>query len=396
MAMQQTQRTNDHGTMQVQSAGERNQRAIERCVEKLLLTMPIIGLRNPRIGRPDLTWDYCSPFSWVVGFHVGQLWLALQLTGDSRFLNAAQARRSVFRDILAKREAQDHDLGMQFSLSCVAEWQMTGNAEARQLAIEAACRLIERFHQDGEYIQAWNVRSVYGSMPPEFVNGRTIADTMQNLALLYWAGKETGRRDFSFVADSHAETARKHLIRPDDTSFHTFLFDASTGKPLRGETFQGYAHDSCWSRGQAWLIHGFAQTGATTGNPVFVEASRRLAIKAEALMGADTVPRWDYDDPDRDNAPLDSSAGAIMAAGVFLLADLCEPGEAVRWRHFGNRLLGGLIDHCDVTNNPNALGMLDHGASFVREGYSNTMLPYGDYYFMEALLRSLGHSRFFW
>lgn len=396
MAMQRTQRISSDDVWQAKTASERHQQAIERCVAKLRNTMPIIGLRNPRIGLPDLTWEYCSPFSWVVGFHTGQLWLAVQLTGDPCFLNAAQARRSVFRDILDKREAQDHDLGMQFSPSCVAEWQMTGSPEARHLALEAAGRLLERFRPCGDYIQAWNARSTYGNMEPEFVNGRIIADTMQNLALLYWAGKETGRLDFSDAADRHAQTAMKHLIRADDTSFHTFLFDPSSGKPVKGETFQGYSHGSCWSRGQAWLIHGFAQTAATTANPTFRDAARRLATKAKILMGTDAVPRWDYNDPDGERAPLDSSAGAIMAAGIFLLADLCEAEEAATWRDFGNRLLEGLLDQCDVTDNSKALGLLDHGASFVRQGFSDTMLPYGDYYFMEALMRSLGHTRFFW
>ncbi|WP_210190052.1 glycoside hydrolase family 88 protein [Ensifer adhaerens] len=375
---------------------ERHQQALERCVAKLLQTMPAIGLRNPKIGLPDQTWSYCGPFDWVVSFQAGQLWLALQLTGDQRFLNAARARRSVFRDILRHRDAQDHDLGFQFSLSCVAEWLLTGDREARELALEAASRLLERYRPDAQYIQAWNARSIHGGIRSEFVNGRVIVDTMQNLALLHWAHGETGRHDFAEAANGHATTTLKHLVRADDTSFHTFLFDPASGKPLRGETHQGYADDSCWSRGQAWLIHGYAQCAATTGNPAFFDAARRLAAKAEALMGDDAVPVWDYSVPDAKTAPRDSSAGAIMAAGVFILAGLCEPDEASRWYGFGDRLIAGLLDSCDLTNDPKAEGLLAHGAAHASAGYSDAMLPYGDYYFMEALMRSLGHTRFFW
>lgn len=373
----------------------RHQAALNRCVQKLRDTMPVIGLRNPKIGLPGHRWSYCAPFDWVVSFHAGQLWLALQLTGDPVFLNAARARRPVFRWILQNRQAQDHDLGFQFSLSCVAEWLMTSDPEPRAMALEAASLLLGRYRAEGRYLQAWNAIAPHGGFDPHHASGRIIADTLQNLALLYWAAGETGRADFREAADGHAETALAHLVRADDTSFHTFLFDPTTGAPIRGETHQGFADASCWSRGQAWLIHGYAQTARTTGNPGFLDAAKRLAVRAEGLMGADTVPAWDYMAPGGKTAPRDSSAGAVMAAGAYLIAEQ-SPTDATRWRDFGDRLIGGLLDTCDLTGDPDALGLLAHGAAHVDSGFSDTMLPYGDYYFMEALMRSLGHNQFFW
>ena len=32
------------------------------------------------------------------------------------------------------------------------------------------------------------------------------------------------------------------------------------GKPIKGETSQGYSDNSAWSRGQAWGIYGFPDT----------------------------------------------------------------------------------------------------------------------------------------
>lgn len=373
---------------------QRHQQAIERCVDKLRQTMPVIGLRNPKIGTASNQWTYCAPFDWVVSFQAGQLWLALQLTGDPVFLNAARARRPVFRAILGHRQAQDHDLGFQFSLGCVADWLMTGDRESRGMALEAARLLLDRYRPEGRYIQAWNAVAPHGRVDPHHAAGRIIADTLQNLALLYWAHGETGRADFRHAADGHAETALAHLVRVDDTSFHTFLFDPVTGAPLRGETHQGYDDASCWSRGQAWLIHGYAQSALATGNRAYLDAARRLAARAEALMGDDTVPAWDYAAPGN-AVHRDSSAGAVMAAGVYMIAQQM-PLEAGRWRDFGDRLLGGLLDTCDLTDDPQALGMLAHGAAHVASGFADNMLPYGDYYFMEALMRSLGHTQFFW
>lgn len=85
-----------------------------------------------------------------------------------------------------------------------------------------------------------------------------------------------------------------------------------------------------------------------------------------------------------------------MAAGLFLLASQTEGEEAARWRRFALRCLNGLIETCDLTCDPQAEGLLGHGAAFVTAGRSDTMLPYGDYYFMEALMRAQGHTEFFW
>jgi len=374
---------------------EGHQEVLDRCVSRLRATLPIFGLRNPKIGRPDNSWDFCGPEDWVIGFHSGQLWLAYQLTGDPAFRNAAQARRSAFRHILQTRAARDHDLGFQFSLHSVADWLMTGDPEARRMGLAAADALLARFRPEGGYIQAWNPRPGNRDQAV-FANGRAIVDTMQNLALLHWAHRETGTADFRDVAEAHAETTRRHLVRPDGSSFHTFVFDPASGDPLRGETHQGFADGSCWARGQAWLIHGFAQCFLATGNPAHRETARLLAAKTEALIGAHKVPVWDFALTPGEYPHRDSSAGAITAAGLHILASITEGAEAARWHAFADRLIAGLHTDCDLTTDPSAQGLLAHGAAHVRQGRSDAMLPYGDYYFMEALMRSLDHQSFFW
>lgn len=372
-----------------------HQQALERCIDKLRSSMRTIGLRNPKIGRPDLTWTYCGPFDWVNGFHCGQLWLAYQLTGDAAFANNAAARRGVFRKIMKTQAAQNHDLGFQFSLSCVAEWMMTGNEEARELALRAAGSLAARFNPSGNYIQAWNARSPKLVDRSLFVAGRIIADSLQNMALLHWAYEETGRSDFREIAESHSDTALRHIVRPDGTSYHCYLFDPASGEPLGGKTHQGFADESCWSRGQAWLIHGFAQNYVYTRDTRWLDAACRMASRAEELMGDRELMPWDYLLQAGEEERPDSSAAAVTACGAYILAANSGEGEAERWRRFGDRLVAGLLRHCDLTRNPEALGLLDFGASHVGIGLSRAMLPYGDYYFMEALMRSLGHDSFF-
>lgn len=381
----------------IHPAGSNDRQAVlERCIGRITQSSRVIGLRNPRIGRDDFSWDYCAPFDWVISFYAGQLWLAYQFTGDPSFSNLARARQTDLRLLLNTMAGQDHDLGFIFSLNCVADWKLSGSQEARSLALRAADALKGRFNFGGGYIQAWNPNNPETPERTRFVSGRIIADTMQNLALLYWAHAETGNPEFKFVADSHAMTTSKTLVREDGTAFHTFRFDPATGQPMHGETHQGYAHDSCWSRGQAWLVHGFALSYKASGNPVFLETARKVAAKTESLLGEDKVPLWDFHLPPSEPQYLDSSASSILAAGLFVLADITEGKEAAHWQAFAERLLDGLLETCDLTTTEGALGLLSDGAANVPRGNCRNMLPYGDYYFMEALMRSLGHKRFCW
>jgi unsaturated chondroitin disaccharide hydrolase len=113
-------------------------------------------------------------------------------------------------------------------------------------------------------------------------------------------------------------------------------------------------------------------------------------------MGDDTVPLWDYRLGAGAPRCRDSSAGAIMAAGLYILASISEGKEKERWVAFADRLLDGLIKTCDLSDDREALGLLAHGAAHVPAGRDDSMLPYGDYYFIEALMRSAGHEQFFW
>ena len=136
--------------------------------------------------------------------------------------------------------------------------------EAKNSAIKAADCLLERWKPKGEFIQAW------GNIHDNAMY-RLIIDCMLNLPLLYWATDVTGDAKYREIATKHAKTCRSVIIRPDGTTYHTYYFDPETGAPLRGVTHQGFSDDSCWARGQAWGIYGFALSYAYTKNDVFIE-----------------------------------------------------------------------------------------------------------------------------
>lgn len=363
-------------------------------VEAIKRNIPKIGERNPKIGTSEHQWDYCDQFDWVSSFWTGELWLCYQMTADQQFKNSAKLRKQYFADMLLDPFWLDHDLGFQYSLSCVADYKLTGDEESKMMAIRAADHLIHRFRKIGGYIVAWNDTHPLG---PEITQGKSIIDSLQNTALLFWASKVTGSPVYAQAATRHSETLAQHIVRDDYSTYHSFNFHPVTQEPIKGETFQGFADDSCWARGQSWAIHGFAQTYLYTQDEKFLTLAKKLARYAVEQITDDGVPVWDYSLPSEEIQYKDSSAGAITAAGLLLISQcIQDPEEAKQYRDWGNFLLQGLMNSCDLTGDESALGLLAHGASFVKVGLCDNMLPYGDYYYLEALMRANGYQKFFW
>ncbi len=368
-----------------------------------------IGARNPMIGAgpDDHRWLYPETgYFWTDSFWVGELWLAHMLTGEQRYKNMARMRNQHLERILNTPLWLSHDLGFLFSLSAVADYKLTGNEQARTLGLRGADALRSRFNWAGNYLVAWTA-SQHDMEHARKVQGKIIIDSIQNLSLLLWAYQETCIASYRDAALLQAETLKKYIVRADYSTFHTFDFDTSTAEPVGGNTAQGFADGSCWSRGQAWAIHGFAQLAETTGNLEFLELSAKLADYALDKMGDDAVPAWDYLLPEGEEPLKDTSAGSVMSSGLFILADVLRRiGEESRAQHYhaaALKMLRGLRDKHDLTGNPEAQGLLSAGASHVhvarangRPNMAQAMLPYGDYYYFEAVLRALGYRQFFW
>jgi len=365
---------------------------LDRVWTTIRRTIPKFGTQRPEIGLPDLTYKRSDDRNWVDGFWSGQLWLAYAETGDRTFFDAARQQRAYFMSRLAQTDTHDHDLGFLYSLSAVADFKLTGDSSARAMGIAAAESLASRFNSRGPFIRAWND---WSSDTLHRNRGRMIIDCMENLSLLLWAAEETGDTRFHDVAVAHASTAADHLVRADGSTFHAFDFNPDTGAPIGGRTHQGYADDSCWSRGQAWAIHGFAQVYRYTGIEHFRTTAQRLADYALAHLPEDFVPYWDYCLPFDAPHYRDSSAAAITAAGLFSLADQVDAPTADTYNATAYAILAHLIADY-TTPSLHAEGLLLHGAAHVREGLSDTLLPYGDYFYAEALLRANGRQAFFW
>ena len=372
--------------------------ALDRALSKITQLVPQFGLRNPRMGvAGTVSYEFCTEDEWVASFWTGQLWLAYALTGDPRFRNSARMRREYFQRVLDNPAWHDHDLGFLFLLSSVADFKLTGDDHARSMALRAADFLAGRWRQPLPFVMCWNPMLRDGA---EFAARKTRTlniDSLQGMSLLYWAYRQTGQRSFLDIANMHNHTGIMHLVRDDFSSYHCYEFDPGTGAPLGGYTHQGLGDESCWSRGQSWAIHGLAQSYLNSGEVQFRDTAARMADYVATKLPDDGVPLWDYDLPNDRHPYRDSSAGAVTAAGLYALAQGFGHGsEAETYTALADKILLGLVEHCDISGDPQAEGLLGEGAAFVDLGRANNLLPYGDYYYFEALMRSVGHTEFFW
>ena len=320
---------------------------------------------------------------WTTSFWTGMRWLAWELTGDDRFRTAARRDTADFaRRVNFAEDLDTHDLGFLYTLSCVADWRLTGHGPARAAAISAADHLMRRLLEPAGIIQAW------GYLDDPRQRGRTIIDSLMNTPLLTWAAEVTGEPRFADAVRRHTGQLRDHILRPDDSTFHTFYWDAETGEPLRGATEQGADDDSCWARGQAWGIYGFALNHRSVPDAGLLDASRRCADYFLAHLPADHVPYWDLVYGDGSDEPRDSSAAAIAVCGLAELADVeTDPGRAARYRTASAQILDSLA--AAYVPQPSASdALLLHGVYDFPKGIGvDEGTLWGDYFYLEALAR---------
>ena len=320
---------------------------------------------------------------WVDGFWTGLLWLAHAHTQDNGFKSAAEdwTRRLAYM----KTRAGTHDLGFIFYLSHVLGGRITGESHWFGDALAAAATLIQRYNPQGEFLQAWDDDGIRKWA------GRTNIDLMMNLALLYWASRRTGDETFADIATQHARTSQLTLVRGDGSTAHVADFDPDTGLLIRREQYQGYSYDSCWSRGQAWALYGFATCYRYTNIPSFLTTAQALARYTQANLPDDLVPFWDYDSPHIPDTYRDSSAAAVTACGLVELA-ACDSAHAARWLDLAERILRSLCENCLVRDAAGPSSILRDGARAVPAKLMEHGLIYGDYYFVEALTAFLRHD----
>jgi len=368
--------------------------ALSNAIDKIDENLDEFYDRFPTASSENLVYSSTNNMSgWTASFWTGLCWLAYEVTGHARFRDAAETQLETFQRRLTTGDVKTHDLGFLYTLSAIAGYQLTSNEQYRSAALTAADRLVERFWDGPGLIQAWEDHE---STEESWERGRMIVDSMMNLPLLFWASETTGDATYASVAETHARTNAQHVVRPDGSTFHTFKCNVESGAPLGGETVQGYDADSCWSRGQTWAIYGYALASQYGAEGAYAQLSAKLANYYLSNVEGDHVPCWDFDAP-ADQRYRDTSAAAIAACGLDELAGQL-PLADTRARGYENAAiatLGSLGTHY-TTEGRDSNGLLTDGAYDPSDGDYDECCIWGDYFYVEGLVRATQHWSRYW
>lgn len=330
---------------------------------------------------------------WTTAFWTGLCWLAYEVTEDDRYRDVAETHMQTFERRLDSGAVKTHDLGFLYTLSAIAGHRLTSNEWYQSIAVTAADLLVDRFWEAPGLIQAWGDHEI---TEDTWERGRMIVDTMMNLPLLFWASQVTGDPQYASIAETHARTNAEHIVRPDGSTYHTFKCDVENGDPIGGGTAQGYEASSCWARGQTWAIYGYAIAADYTDEGVYAELSARLADYYLNRVEDDHVPLWDFDAPNEQDM-RDTSAAAIAACGLDELA--CQlPLADNRMRGYENAALETLASLAEnyTTDGMDSNGLLTDGAYDPSDGDYDECCIWGDYFYVEGLVRATEHWSRYW
>ena len=327
---------------------------------------------------------------WTSGFFPGSLWLLYEYSGDEKLRDEAILMTS--RVEKEKNNTGTHDLGFMMFNSFGNGLRLTGDESYEEVLLTSAMSLSTRFRPNIGCIQSWGSNDKW-QCP-------VIIDNMMNLELLMYAFSVTGDSMYYNICLSHSDTTMKNHYRSDYSSYHVVSYDTITGKVEVKQTHQGAADESAWARGQVWGLYGFVTMYRETRLQRYLDQAVHIAdfLISHPNMPDDMIPYWDFNAPGIPDAKRDASAGAIMASALIDLSRFVDQKTGMRYRDVAEKQLRTLAsEEYLAKEGENGLFIMKHGVGHL-PGNSEVDVPlaYGDYYFLEALLRYRYRSDNIW
>jgi unsaturated chondroitin disaccharide hydrolase len=344
------------------------QHALEFSLAQLDRTaQSIASTRYPSATTSSGAWATTSASAWTSGFFPGCLWLAYDWDPDARRRAAGEAWLVALEG--EKDDTSTHDVGFKIFPSFGNAYRLTGDVAQRAVVLEGAASLATRYSPIVRATRSWN-----GPSSSDF--------------RVFFGARNGGDPSWYDIAVNHALTTRAQHVRPDGSTYQLVNFDPATGRVKAKGTHQGYDDESTWSRGQAWAVYGFTLAYRESGDARFLDTARATAEYFVTHLPADAVPYWDFELPSTAGEPRDSSAAAVAAAGLLELARI-EPDSvrADRWLASARAMLKSLCSSNYLSEGTGDDSILRHGTQNRPDGRLDTGLIYGDYYFVQALLR---------
>ena len=358
------------------------EKVAQRSAEKIPYTT-VDGVHDDKSGDKEIGW-------WTNGFWGGIMWQMYTFTGKEIYRNIAEQNENKLDADLMDYEKLDHDNGFKWLPTAVADYRVTGNRSSKNRGLLAAGNLAGRYNCAGKFIRAWN------DWPNSKVDRRgwAIIDCMMNLPLLYWASEETGDPRFSKIAANHADTAMKAFIRGDGSANHIVEFDPASGEMIKSYGGQGYGEGSSWTRGQSWGLYGFMLSYLHTQNNAYLETAERIANYFIANIPDSGLIPVDFRQPE-DVKLEDSTAAAIASCGLIELARQKDGRQQKIYLNAALKMLQALTKNSFNWNEEEDNLLTKCTAAYHDEKHEFSII-YGDYFFLEALMKLTDKELFIW
>jgi unsaturated chondroitin disaccharide hydrolase len=343
-------------------------------------------------------WQTSSSNGWTSGFFPG---LLLQLYNRSSALGRPDApwwlSNGVARASGLASEQYDtstHDVGFIVYTSLGALYGLTGNTTARDITLRTAQSLATRFVPTVGAFRSW------GSPNAEHTC-ETIADNMMNLELLWWAGQESGNTTYWTMASSHSNTMIRDLFQSAPANpepvpgsvWHLITYNDTDGSIIsRSSTPQGLGLNTVWSRGQSWVVNGFAIAYRFTQTPAFLAAAQDAA---DAFIGLTTAccgnaqynwaPLWDFN-VTAPQISVDTSAAMIATSGILEIARFtADTDRRAAYMAYAKQTLDAVLAAYSFVPTTANDAVLNNGTvTYPAAGIS---IIYADYYLLQACMR---------
>lgn len=332
-------------------------------------------------------WHTNANGHWTGGFWTGLLWMKAFYTQNNTEQKAT-ALKQVKKLAVRMKDNKTHDMGFIFGPSCVLGNHIEPDKQLVDMAIAGAHNMEDLFEEKTGLVLAWD--------EPGY-EGVAIVDTIMNVPLMVWAAKQENDQTLYNKGLTVANHIRENHIRDDHSIYHIVRWDTKSFQIVERSTHQGFGADTCWSRGQAWALYGFANMYRYTSKEEYLETSQRLAEYFwENVDDNLYLPRWDFVFKNKEQEPLDAAAASIAASGMLLLSKMLERNnqidESKLWKERAEKIIQSLVKHC-FYKNMEEYGLIEHvTVDKPRNSGVNESSMYGDYYFMESLYRLMNYD----
>jgi len=351
---------------------------------------------------------------WGSGFTPGMMWDLYSLTGDSYWMEKAEAWTDGMYPTRFAGGDNRMNIGFFMMNSYARRIDFAPSAADYAVIDTAADTLMNSWMPNvgSLFSFTWGRGERYGGLMGGWNrNENTIVDSAPNKEVLFFQAKQENNLTLWDQVNSHMSNLIRDNIRPDGSTVQLVSYDPDTGDMLRACGHQGYSFESTWSRGQGWALHGFASAWRESRDPAYAAAFHDLYQFYRDNCPADGVPYWDFVAPELTQADLefryeddgvpkpeaianqydrDTSAASLTASALLLACRLTEdPALAQEYFSYARHILMTLSTPgflaADSSYNPTKESILGQG-SYTFPG-THKGQAWGDFYFVEALRR---------